>query len=420
MVLRGSNITPEQSLEDAVKSLNEAKAKFEAAQEDILRHQEETVSTLLGDDSAAAAADGTVSASSSGGAAPSSTISYDELVEMTNQLRSRVMELEEKEYAAAKDYAERQAGIVRTLRQLACGGAAGAVARTVVAPIDRVKILMQTSFLMEGGEGKYKSLGGTFRHIVSTEGATGLWRGNLTNCIRVVPHTAVQFVSYEKFKPLFVTEGQGMSVPNRLMAGALSGMTAATFTHPMDVVRIRLQTQPELKGMMDAVRSVYAENGMRTFYKGYTPAMLSLSPFIAINFATFDTLKTWYYGDVKMTKKELQSRNPGVILGLGAFAGIFAQTCCYPLDTVRRRMQLKGITYTSTPNAFATIAKVEGIKGFYKGMAANALKVVPNNAIRFASYEVLKSFFATADDPAKTEAKARTFTARRKTIRQGA
>jgi solute carrier family 25 phosphate transporter 23/24/25/41 len=88
------------------------------------------------------------------------------------------------------------------------------------------------------------------RSIIKDEGTKGLWRGNLTNCVRVVPHTAVQFVSYEKYKPLFQSKEKDskMTIPQRLMAGALSGMTAASVTHPMDVVRIRLQTQPELKG----------------------------------------------------------------------------------------------------------------------------------------------------------------------------
>lgn len=135
---------------------------------------------------------------------------------------------------------------------------------------------------------------------------------------------------------------------------------------------------------------------MRTFYKGYVPAMLSLSPFIAINFATMDTLKTWYFGEEKsLSKKELQKRNPFAILGLGAVAGIVAQTCCYPLDTVRRRMQLKGNNYSGTINAFSTILKDEGALGFYKGMSANALKVVPNNAIRFAAFDMLKTFMMT-------------------------
>ena len=326
-----------------------------------------------------------------------SKMNRSDLIFAIKTLHSKIEQLEEKKVQSEFELLKSKMAVKQTLMQLACGGAAGAIARTSVAPIDRVKILMQTSHLT-GTEGKYKSVLGTFRRIIQDEGAGRLWRGNFTNCIRVVPHTATQFVSYEKYKKFFVEEGQGMSAHKRLMAGALSGMTAATVTHPMDVVRIRLQTQPELKGIADSVRSVYAENGLRTFYKGYTPALLSLSPFIAINFATFDTLKTYVYGDVQMSKKELQARNPFTILGLGAASGLFAQTCCYPLDTVRRRMQLKGTNYSSTVNAFSTILKDEGFLGFYKGMTANALKVVPNNAIRFAAYEMLKSFLIEQDE----------------------
>ena len=56
-------------------------------------------------------------------------------------------------------------------------------------------------------------------------------------------------------------------------------------------------------------------------------------------------------------------------------------------------MQLKGRIYPNTPMAFITIAREEGPMGFYRGMLPNALKVMPNNAIRFAAYETLKNWF---------------------------
>mmetsp|Transcript_5345 Transcript_5345/g.13730 ORF Transcript_5345/g.13730 Transcript_5345/m.13730 type:complete len:400 (+) Transcript_5345:188-1387(+) len=383
MVLRGTAIAP--------PSLNEAEAALRNAEEILQRAKQEleeakSAAFLKLDDEENL-----------------QNLTRDELLELVHKLNSKVTNLEQREQKAEQTYLKTQEQLQKTITSFACGGAAGAIARSTVAPIDRIKILMQTSHL-QGTEGKYRSILGTARHIVQDEGLFRLWRGNLTNCIRVVPHTAIQFSSYDQFKYLLVGESNQMDVPTRLTAGALSGMTAATFTHPMDVVRIRLQTQPELRGMADATRSVFAENGMRSFYKGYTPAMLSLSPFIAINFATFDSLKTWYFGDRKFTKKELQQRSPVAILVLGATAGIFAQTACYPLDTVRRRMQLAGKHYTSTANAFTTIARDEGFRGFYKGMSANALKVVPNNAIRFAAYEVLKSYFMSDEAIKRTTA----------------
>jgi solute carrier family 25 phosphate transporter 23/24/25/41 len=282
----------------------------------------------------------------------------------------------------------------KTFKQLLCGGAAGTIARTTVAPVDRVKILMQTAHVQKKTH-LYGTMGQTIRQILRDDGIVGLWRGNLTNCVRVAPHAAVQFVTYDKIKVALIGSSDGkMSVPERLLAGSLSGIAAASATQPLDVVRIRLQTDPDVKGKVSiAVRAMWNEGGVRTFYKGWTPAMLSLAPFIAVNFATFDSLKSWWYGDGKCTKEELKARNPLVVLSLGALSGIVAQTICYPLDTVRRRMQMKGKVYPNTPMAFVTIAREEGIRGFYRGIAPNALKVMPNNAIRFAAYETLKNWF---------------------------
>lgn len=69
-----------------------------------------------------------------------------------------------------------------------------------------------------------------------------------------------------------------------------------------------------------------------------------------------------------------------------------AATVCYPLDTIRRRMQMKGRTYTSQLDAVTSIWKAEGFTGYYRGWSANSIKVVPQNAIRFVSYEILKGF----------------------------
>jgi len=153
------------------------------------------------------------------------------------------------------------------------------------------------------------------------------------------------------------------------------------------VIRLRLAVTPELKGFFDGFRQIVSENGLRSLYKGYTPTIISLAPFIAINFATFDTLKTYVYPDRK------QPTSTAVILGLGAGAGIFAQTCCYPLDTIRRRMQLKGKNYAGTLDAIKTIYVKEGFRGYYHGMLANATKILPNNALRFAVFELLKDHF---------------------------
>jgi len=172
------------------------------------------------------------------------------------------------------------------------------------------------------------------------------------------------------------------------MCGSLAAITATTVTHPLDVIRVRIATQADLTGMGHACKSILAEGGVRVFMKGYVPTVLSLTPFIAINFATFDYMKTQFA--IQSGEKKT---GPLPTLAMGAASGLLAQTLCYPLDTVRRRMQLKGTTYTSTLNAIKTIMVQEGPRAFYLGMIPNALKIVPNNAIRFFVYSQLKDYF---------------------------
>jgi solute carrier family 25 phosphate transporter 23/24/25/41 len=78
---------------------------------------------------------------------------------------------------------------------------------------------------------------------------------------------------------------------------------------------------------------------------------------------------------------------------VGATSGTLAATACYPLDTIRRRMQMRGHAYAGQLDAFRTIWRVEGARGFYRGWAANTIKVVPQNAIRLVTYETLKGAF---------------------------
>lgn len=80
------------------------------------------------------------------------------------------------------------------------GGMAGAVSRTVVSPLERLKILMQ---VQSTGSGEYKmSVGKALAKIWREEGMKGMMAGNGTNCIRIVPYSAVQFGSYNIYKPL--------------------------------------------------------------------------------------------------------------------------------------------------------------------------------------------------------------------------
>lgn len=80
------------------------------------------------------------------------------------------------------------------------GGVAGAVSRTVVSPLERLKILLQ---VQSTGRTEYKmSVPKALAKIWREEGFKGMMAGNGTNCVRIVPYSAVQFGSYNLYKPV--------------------------------------------------------------------------------------------------------------------------------------------------------------------------------------------------------------------------
>ena len=281
--------------------------------------------------------------------------------------------------------ASHNASVALIASQLLAGGFAGAAARTVVAPLDRIKILMQTQFITQRRADKYNGTIQSLRLLMSEEGSVAaLWKGNAVNVLRVIPYSAAQFASYDAFKRLYRNNERSLNTAERLVAGAFAAVSATTITHPLDVIRLRLSVQPELKTFRDALSSVWSEGKTRALFKGFVPTIISVTPFIAINFAAFDAMK-------QSLPERLQQSTATALL-MGAASGLIAQSICYPLDTIRRRQQLSGFSYASISTALTTIIKQEGINGLYKGMVPNAVKVVPNNAIRFAVYEWIRQY----------------------------
>ena len=266
----------------------------------------------------------------------------------------------------------------KEVKNLFLGGVSGCISRTIVAPMDKIKILMQhkkttlpfTAFL---------------KNNIKQEGFFNLWRGNGANLLRIFPFSGLQFVTYDFCKEnLFENNNTNT---NRLICGGISGIVATSVTHPVDVIKHRLMCYQNINTFKDATIDIYKENGgkMRNYFKGYGSTITSLTPFISLNFTIFDFLK-----ENIVKNNEI---NPTTTLMLGGFSALFSQTLCYPLDTIRRRMQNRETIYKNGFDAGKKILKNEGFLSFYKGLLPNILRMVPNTAIRFAIFDYLKKQF---------------------------
>jgi solute carrier family 25 phosphate transporter 23/24/25/41 len=133
-------------------------------------------------------------------------------------------------------------------------------------------------------------------------------------------------------------------------------------------------------GMIRMSIHVYKhEGGIRGLYRGLVPTVIGVAPYVGSNFAAYEFLKTYFCPPVSISGSRQQ---PGVLrkLACGALAGAFSQTITYPLDVLRRRMQVTGMSnigfhYNGAWDATLKIIKKEGLGGLYKGLWPNFLKV---------------------------------------------
>eukprot|EP00959_Pyramimonas_sp_CCMP1952_P192945 4034369-Pyramimonas_sp.AAC.1 len=273
-------------------------------------------------------------------------------------------------------------------KMVAAGGIAGAMARTASAPLDRIKLLFQVQAVSTSGVSAdaYTGVWQSFRKIYVEEGLLAFWKGNGTNLVRIVPYSSAQLSANDFYKRLLAGDKGDLSVPARLLSGACAGMTATALTHPLDTVRLRLALPNSgYSGMTHAFTSVIKAEGPVALLKGLPATLVGIAPYAAVNFAAYDLAKGFAHNHLQLQQSWMLN------MALGGGTGLLAASVCYPLDTVRRRMQMRGTMYKNTLDCVSTMARTEGFRGFYKGWLANALKVVPQNSIRFVSYELLKT-----------------------------
>ncbi|KAK4249761.1 mitochondrial carrier domain-containing protein [Corynascus novoguineensis] len=286
------------------------------------------------------------------------------------------------------------------------GGVAGAVSRTVVSPLERLKILFQ---VQSAGRDAYKlSVGQGLAKMWREEGWRGFMRGNGTNCIRIVPYSAVQFGSYNFYKRHFFERHPGDSLTpiSRLTCGGIAGITSVTFTYPLDIVRTRLSIQSasfaelgekpkKLPGMWQTMISMYrTEGGIAALYRGIVPTVAGVAPYVGLNFMTYEFVRQY------LTLEGDQNPSAARKLVAGAISGAVAQTCTYPFDVLRRRFQINtmsgmGYQYKGLFDAVRVIVTQEGIKGLYKGIIPNLLKVAPSMASSWLSFEISRDFLVS-------------------------
>lgn len=323
-------------------------------------------------------------------------------------------------------------------------------AKTVVAPLDRVKILFQASNPQFAKyTGSWFGLVSAVRDINRTEGVNGLFKGHSATLLRIFPYAAIKFLAYEQIRAVVISSREQETPFRRLISGSMAGITSVFFTYPLELVRVRLAFETKRatrSSLTDACRQIYnervtppsakpassatgapavatAENvsaavtravpasGLANFYRGFSPTLLGMLPYAGMSFLTHDTVGDWLRSPLisryttipnSETKSPSRtkdgSRRPQLTavaeLFSGAVAGLVSQTSSYPLEVVRRRMQVGGAVGDGRRLRITETARMiwleKGFRGFWVGLTIGYIKVVPMVATSFFVYERLK------------------------------
>ncbi|GJP34883.1 hypothetical protein CLOM_g19365 [Closterium sp. NIES-68] len=348
-------------------------------------------------------------------------------------------------------------GGLKTVKHIFAGATASVVARSAVAPLERLKL----EYMVCGAQAHVPEL---TRRIFAREGMMGFWRGNGVNLLRIVPFKTINFVMYDIFRQKILDFSKKSDVNNveRLSAGAVAGVIATFACFPLDTVRTRMIAQGGIActDLAGCLTGMIKSQGFFGLYRGIWPAVYSIAPSCAIFYAAYDFMKTTHLqsrdkpklpvvdqiaflpsGKLALpgapstpstpstsTTSPSASQSAGVstlvkadashttdlsaveegevrkelgpmrTLLYGAIAGVVSELATYPLEVVRRQMQMSGIEgsvavagqQAGAMRVLKEVVQRGGVSALYAGMVPGLLQVLPSAALSYWVYDFLK------------------------------
>ncbi|KAE8723993.1 Mitochondrial succinate-fumarate transporter 1 [Hibiscus syriacus] len=189
-------------------------------------------------------------------------------------------------------------------RLLAGFGAGVLEALAIVTPFEVVKIRLQQQKGSSPELLKYKGPIHCARTIIQEEGIFGLWAGAAPTVMRNGTNQAAMFTAKNAFDVILWKKHEGDQTViqpwQSMVSGFLAGTAGPVCTGPFDVVKTRLMAQSrdggesKYKGMIHAIRTIYAEEGVCALWKGLLPRMMRIPPGQAIMWAVVDQITGLY------------------------------------------------------------------------------------------------------------------------------
>ncbi len=301
---------------------------------------------------------------------------------------------------------EKKSGAAQLLQDLVIGGSVGAIAKTAMAPVERIKLLLQTMDsnpdIVSGKVERYKGVGDCFTRVRAEQGMAAFWRGNLVNCLRYAPQQGSALAFNDALNnafPKYDSKTQfWQSFATKLFSGGLAGGVANTICYPFDYARTRLASdvkkgKGQFNGIADCIMTTVRQQGVVGLYTGWSVTVMGAFVYRAGQLGCF---------------KQIQDLNPykndkGTLGVVSSFVAVTAARTVvmpfnYPFDTVRRRMMLQSEKpkaerlYSGSVDCFTKVLKNEGLAGMYKGLVPELFRGVGGSLV-VVGYDRIKLIF---------------------------
>jgi solute carrier family 25 (adenine nucleotide translocator) protein 4/5/6/31 len=305
---------------------------------------------------------------------------------------------------------KKQPGFLEAMAQdFLIGGVSASIAKTCTAPIERVKLVIQTQDanpdIISGKVPRYNGIAECFTRISAEQGVAAFWRGNFTNILRYFPTQAFNFAFKDALKKAFPKKDPKKEFwaffAVNMVSGGVAGAGSLSIVYPLDYARTRLASdvggkERVFKGLGDCImKTAKGPGGVMSLYNGFGVSVVGIIPYRGVYFGMFDTLK-----ESNPYQKENSARGFASKFAVAQITAITAGFISYPFDTVRRRLQMQSEKpvaewkYKGSIDCCKVILQEEGMNGLFKGVSANVLRTV-GAALVLVMYDSVKTALGT-------------------------
>jgi len=280
------------------------------------------------------------------------------------------------------------------------GGTAAAISKTIAAPIERVKLLLQNQGEQAAITKPYKGIVDVFVRVPAEQGVLSFWRGNMANVIRYFPTQALNFMFKDFYKQYLErprSAGFWPCLMGNMASGGAAGATSLLVVYPLDFARTRLAVDVgsgksrEFTGTWDCLRKTAKSSGVFSkggIYNGFVVSCVGIIFYRGAYFGLYDTVS------------DMDSMKGAGFLkkfALGYSVTVTAGLLSYPLDTIRRRMMMTSggkQKYSSSIDCAIKILRDPkgGVGAMYKGAGSNILRGLAG-ALVLVGFDYCKNFY---------------------------